>query len=346
MMPAQPDTGWGEEDPATSEPAAVTGAPDEDEDDGWGNATGSTGDAAIDPEPEETGADESTGGLGDGGDGSSSGGGKVEPRSLAPIIPVPTGACPALTGGMPELAAFETEDGLRDVHVYSDPEAGSGGPVVFFFHGSGGNPQQAFAGIGGPSVDAVLAMGGTVVAPAASGEADIEWFLTTGIGDADLRVMDEVVGCLHHEGPGIDPWQIHVVGFSAGALHASQASFRRNAYVASIVGYSGGLAFPGQPQVDEWVPPAMLFHGGADDVVKGFSFEYSTAAHAIAVGEAGGFCMRCDHQTGHDYPPNEVGVWRRADALNFLLDHRYGTESSAYEAFGTPSWVPPYCEVG
>ena len=342
MMPAQPDTGWAGDGSTTGERGS-TGR-EGPVDDATLESTG----AVESDAPESSGDVASTGTSGEDerGVGSSCGGHDGRPAALEPIIPIPTGGCPTLQGGMPELVTFEADGVVRDAYIYSDPAAGGGGPLVFFFHGSGGNPQQAVATLGAQSVDEILAMGGVIVAPAPSGQAEIEWFLTTGLGDQDLRLMDEVVGCLHHDGPGIDPWQVHLVGFSAGALHSSQASFRRNAYVASIVGYSGGLAFPGVPQVEAWVPPAMLFHGGEDDVVLGFSFEYSTDAHAIAVGEAGGFCMSCDHQTGHDYPPNEVGVWRRADAINFLLDHRYGTEVSPYAVYGAPSWVPPYCETG
>lgn len=56
----------------------------------------------------------------------------------------------------------------------------------------------------------------------------------------DLRVADEIVACVAAR-VGIDPRRIHSVGHSAGALHTTQMSFHRSAWLASVVTFSGGL---------------------------------------------------------------------------------------------------------
>ena len=66
----------------------------------------------------------------------------------------------------------------------------------------------------------------------------------------------------------LPPSRLVLVGFSQGTMMALQVGLRRAAPIAGILGYSGLLADVGHLEVEKKVvPPVMLIHGTADDVV-------------------------------------------------------------------------------
>ena len=65
--------------------------------------------------------------------------------------------------------------------------------------------------------------------------------------------------------------------------------------------------------------------------------------HQHGVRDNGGYALVCNHNTGHGYPENVQGEFRRADTYNFLLDHPWGVNPHPYEVSGVPDWVPNYC---
>ncbi len=262
-----------------------------------------------------------------------------------PVIPELQGDCPQFNGGgaeNPEYLTFPVGNGSRQALVYYDAGSGGGGPLVFYFHGGGGDPEDAVPSVSAIAIGEILAMGGMVVSPLSDPAAGFEWFLSSsGQAENDLVMMDSIVACAD-AGPGIDVNQIHGIGFSAGALHIAQASTRRSSYMASVISYSGGLGGGVGHDNPDATPSALIFHGGDADNVQGLPFQATSENFAEFLRERGGYAVVCDHGAGHTYPPNEQGVWRRADAYLFFLDHPFGVDPSPYEG-GFPEWMPPYC---
>lgn len=279
--------------------------------------------------PDET----STGEIPD--DSSSSGEPPVEPMWGEPeALPTPDGPCPEFASGMLEFAPGEIEP--RQARVWYDPDAGGGGPIVFYWHGTGSNPLEAEFGLGQAAIDDILMRGGMVVAPASDPESgQFPWFLVLGQQEDDLHLMDEIVGCAA-EGPGIDPSRIHSLGMSAGGLQTSQASLRRASYLASVVTYSGGLLDPETPSDDPDRPfPALIYHGGPDDIVI-ISFQQASERYESYIDDRGGYTVICDHGGAHTIPDARVFSWQ------FLLDHPFGITPYPYDG-QLPDWIPDYC---
>ncbi len=336
------ETGTVDDDDGSTDPTeADSDASSEGSSEGGGSRPG-TSDPTSDPSGDPT---DSAGSDGEeSGDPTDPCGDPGEP-SGGGTIPEPQGECPELGGGTvdnPPTVAFPVGSGSRNALVWHDPASGGGGPLVFVFHGSGGEPRDAIAMLSSVAIESILDMGGVVIAPASEPSAAFEWFLVNGGAQNDLVMMDSTVACASEQA-NIDPYQIHSMGFSAGALHTAQASVRRSSYIASVITYSGGLSYGAPADTTDAVPSALMFRGGGTDVVSGLDFESASQNYAGYLSERGGYGLLCDHDFGHTYPPNVDGVWRRADAFNFFLDHPYGADPLPYQAGGIPDWVPPYC---
>ena len=262
-----------------------------------------------------------------------------------PQIPELQGECPEFVAGTvdnPAMLEFPVGAGSRQALVYFDPAQGGGGPLVFFFHGGGGEAEQAESTVTGEAIADILANGGMVIAPIADPAANLSWFLASGSAQNDIVMQDSMVACAD-AGPGIDRHRIHAIGFSAGGIHVAMASILRASYMASTVTYSGGTYNGVTPDTEEATASALVFHGGPSDNVGGLNFMGASDFYAGQLRDRGGYAIVCNHGTGHGYPDNEAGVWRRADAYNFLREHPYGVSPFPY-AGNFPDWVPPYCE--
>lgn len=312
-------------DPGTTEPPATstTGEPDPTTTTA-ADTTTTTGDPdTTTTTADTTTSDDTTGGIlpGDGGE-----------------LPLPSKPCPDLADGYVDVHP----DGVaspRAVRIWVDPEvaAEKDGPVVFYWHGTGGEPEEALSGLGDLGVQEILDMGGLVVAPSHDPGAGLfPWFLVTGQQQDDLLIADEVLACAAEQ-YGVDAARVHSLGFSAGGLHTAQMSIRRSDYLASVVLYSGGLIFNSMPMFAN--PdndfPAMIFHGGQSDVVV-LGFQKASEDYQAYIGDAGSFSFICNHNTGHTIPPDQDSV------LQFFADHPWGSVPDPYLG-GLPDGFPDYC---
>jgi predicted esterase len=269
-------------------------------------------------------------------EGSSSGDEPVPP----PTLPTPTGTCPELVAGDVTFAPAGVEP--RAVRLWmSDAASTMDGPLVFYWHGTGSQPEEARYGLGADFVDQVVAQGGIVAAPyhdEAAGE--FPWWLVLGTDEFDLQVADEVLGCAAEQ-VGVDPLRIHSAGMSAGGLQTSQFSWRRSGYLASVAVYSGGFLGGGAPPDQDPSNPlaAMIFHGGESDVVI-VSFQDASERYLDALRDAGRFGFICDHGMGHSIPQGDA----QASVWTFFYDHPWGTSPSPYVG-GLPNGFPEYCAL-
>ena len=280
-----------------------------------------------------------TGGVGGGGTGGAAGGGVGGAGGTggaggpAPTaLPAPTGACPDFVGATITVSPAGLAPRPVDIWV-----GGGGGPLVFYWHGTGSSPTIANFAL--PIAD-ITALGGVVVAPhsdPASGQWP--WYLTVPFNapDHDLRVADEIVACAI-EKVGIDTRRIHSTGMSAGGLHTSQMSYLRSNYLASVATFSGGIiGFAPQALDPSNRFAAMVWHGGPTDSVFGQDFPGLSAAYKNDLVGKGHFALLCDHGGGHLPPTSHT-----AAILQFLMDHPYGADPSPYVG-GLPPGIAGIC---
>jgi len=110
-------------------------------------------DAATDapPEPRDAGMDMGT---------------DTGPVRADPALPTASGACPSFDA--PATLSFSPAGiGTRQARIWVGPEAaGMDGPLVFYWHGAGGSPDQA-PYVLADALTAITEAGGVVVAPGA-----------------------------------------------------------------------------------------------------------------------------------------------------------------------------------
>lgn len=322
-------------DDTTADPG-TTEAPTTDPTTGQATTDPTTGEATT-TDPSTTADDTTTTGddtTGESGTTDGTTGDELEP----PELPAATMECPQLIDGMVEFHP----DGVqspRMVRIWMDPELVEelDGPVVFYWHGTGGEPGEAVTGLGELGIQEILDQGGIVIAPTHDPGAGIfPWHLVLSEKPDDLLIADEALACAQAQF-GVDATRVHSLGFSAGALHTAQMSIRRSSYLASVALYSGGLIFGSMPMFE--LPDnkfaAMIFHGGAgDQVVVGFKQASEDYAEYLAANEH--FSFICDHGGGHSIPDAQDSV------MQFMHEHPFGTAPEPY-LNALPNGFPDYC---
>lgn len=256
--------------------------------------------------------------------------------AIAPVIPAPTGTCPALKSGDVTFAPA----GMAPRKVKLALDAG-GGPLVIYWHATGSSPVEAAYSLGDTEA-AITGAGGVVAAPYADTTAGtFEWFVVNGSDKQDdFLLADEIVGCLA-QAHLIDTAHIHSMGMSAGALQTTAFSFQRSAYVASVATYSGGIP-PQYTPVNEQPAnkfAALIFDGGTSDDVFGVDFKAASETYKSTLLAAGHFAALCDHGKGHDIPLDAA-----PSVAAFFAANGFGVSPSPYAA-GLPATFPSYCAL-
>jgi poly(3-hydroxybutyrate) depolymerase len=215
------------------------------------------------------------------------------------------------------------------------------GPILIYWHGTGGNSAGAQFDMGANMNSEILGQGGVIAAPNESTKAGSDtgnsvWY--TG----DFDIADEVVDCAVQQ-LNIDTSRIYTSGSSAGGLQAGVMAYQRSSYLAASNPNSGGIApYPGEDTLQDpsHVPAVMTMHGavGSDVVV----IDFSTASLNLDMGLAakGGFAVDCNHGGGHGAAPADL----RAAGWEFLKAHPFLVSPEPY-AGGLPSTFPSYCKV-
>jgi hypothetical protein len=222
----------------------------------------------------------------------------------------------------------------QQVQIWTGP-ATAKGPMVFYWHGTGGQPTEAQSGLG-PGLQEIQASGGVVASFSTS----------TGMGQntgnnvwytGDFAMADIILSCAVKQGL-VDPRQIFTAGCSAGGLQVGAMMYGRSSYLAGGMPNSGGTTFNYMMQ-DSHVPAMVSTHGGPGDVVI-ISFPQSTAKMNMDLRAKGGFVVNCDHGGAHCASPGPV----KAAQWKFLKAHPFGVSPSPY-AGGLPADFPTTCKI-
>jgi predicted esterase len=253
-----------------------------------------------------------------------------------PVIPEPMGECPEFTTGKVTVMDMDTD-------LLVGPIGAVKGPLLFNWHGTGGNGTLGLVQLPQSVKDDITSRGGIIIAPndnetMREGQ-DVTFFLNVWYDIADLDYADHLVACAVRD-HNIDPRQIYVTGCSAGGLMTGVMALTRSGYVAAAAPNSGGVAQPtwmlGAP---DHVPAVLAMHGGENDEVV-VNFGVTSRALGDQMVEAGGFFVECNHTIGHCRAPAEL----YEKAWDFMKAHPFGLEPEPF-AMGLPSDYPDYCAI-
>jgi predicted esterase len=325
-----------------------SGAPASTAGSGIGSGSGSTsgsgsiatsGSGATSSDSDAGGTDASIGSSGSSAPSGPEGG--SNPSSQ--FLPTSKETCPTIKTGT------ITVDG-QSVQIWAGtPTPDQHGPVVLFWHGTGGSSEDVLGGFGQAQIDAVTNLGGVVASFSGTTMmgTDVTFVLKVWY-TGDFELADEVVACsmtqLH-----TDPRRIYTTGESAGALMTVWLAYARSGYIAATAPLSGGLTgLDGaevtpinMPQDPTNVPAAMVTHGAEGKDVVIIDFAQQSAAYEADIAKKGGYSMDCNTGGGHVSGPPEIcpSIWE------FFDDHPFKVKPEPY-ANGIPSGFPSYCVKG
>ena len=251
-----------------------------------------------------------------------------------PVVPEPMGDCPPMVTGPFTFMGVTSQIWVGNK---SDTQKG---PIMLYWHGTGGNALTATAELDPTLVSEIMGQGGVIGSIEGGLKGDtLDWgVFTTG----DYQSADQVVACAVKQ-LNIDTKRIYTSGASAGGLAAGEMAYGRSQYVAATLPNSGGQGgYPMNMILSDptHVPAAMTMHGarGVDVVV--IDFGDSSLREDIDIAKKGGFAVDCDHGGGHVGAPPQL----KAAGWDFLKAHPYGYGTSPY-AKGLPASYPSYCMI-
>jgi len=250
-------------------------------------------------------------------------------------VPEPSGECPSFKSGT------QTIMGLSTVIQAGNPGAAKG-PLLFVWHGTGGNGAQGMLQIPNSVKQDITSKGGIIIAASDNGQvregADVTFVLGVWYDVADLKFSDQIAACAVKNN-NIDPNQIYTTGCSAGGLMTGTMMLKRSSYIAAAAPNSGGLAVGGvAPQDPNHVPPVLCMHGGStDNVVINFG-DASATLETITKGKS--MTVDCNHNSGHCGAPAAL----YESAWTFMKAHPFNVGESPYKG-GLPAGFPQYCKI-
>jgi hypothetical protein len=259
-------------------------------------------------------------------------------------LPTPTELCPVLQTTYNSDYTSSTPITIKgkqaDIIVGTKPTPDSIVPFYIYWHGFLGTPTlDIVAGALTPSFNSRVLEEGAVVVGLYGDATGSGGTIILQFDYGHLAAADELLACAIQQ-LNVDICRIHTSGFSMGGLMATQMSYLRSNYLASIVSYSGGFrsAAPADQNPANKLA-AMLVYGGSSDVYPPFNFQNTTFNFFNDLKANGHFPVICNHDSGHDVPAS-IG----AAAWQFLRDHPYGVDPEPY-AGGLPPMFPSYCSL-
>ncbi|MCA9564036.1 MAG: hypothetical protein KC561_11140 [Myxococcales bacterium] len=250
----------------------------------------------------------------------------------------PIAECPDIQVGENAMTSAELSRSFR-VFLPDDIESGGPFPVLFAFHGLGGDSGFAES----VSLDSAGTERGLIVispdaARTSTGESrfPVDWNLLAAQfqnDNPDLVFFDDMLTCLQ-ESYSVDTDRVYVTGMSAGGLWTTFLGLHRARDLAAVAPFSGGYLL-GWPSTFEELPWLVTW-GGVDDTA--FDVDFNAEAQELIehLGTNGNAYVYCNHGREHVYPEemNEA-------LLDFLLN--YSADEAASPLAELPDSFPSYC---
>jgi len=251
------------------------------------------------------------------------------------LTPLTADQCPALVSG--ENADFPSGPDPRSFQVVlpSDYDASQSYPLVFVFHGFGGDGQGMLDSGAGAWAETGEAI---VVAPDGSdvgGEQGWDVF-NDETSNVDILFFDDMLTCVSNTW-SVDPDRVHATGMSNGGLFTGLLMARRSNVLASVAPLSGGLL--GDLADDFRALPVQVLWGGESDEAYDIDFNQAALDLIDLLRGEGSFVVACEHDGGHTL---DSAFWDFT--FPFLLDHPMDLSAEPY-ADGLPEVYPAWCTV-
>jgi polyhydroxybutyrate depolymerase len=230
-------------------------------------------------------------------------------------------------------------DGVaRQALVFAPPPTATAAvrhPLVFAFHGHGGNMQGAAQSMHiqtlWPEAIVVYPQGLNTKAPIDPAGTRPGWQNQAGNdGDRDLKLFDAMLLTMHQKFT-VDDERVYTTGFSAGGVFSYLLWAERSKLIAAVGECAGRLFDP--EHLPE--PRALLAIAGQADTTDPFALQQQTIETAKQVDSATGQGQACGqncmlftsttstpvktfiHPGGHVYPP-----WAPAQIVTFFKNHK------------------------
>ncbi len=249
--------------------------------------------------------------------------------------------CPALLPGENTMTSAERSR-TYIVQLPKDVSDVTGLPVIFLYHGVGGEPgsmiDDSFLTAEQQKTPFIL------IAPrserAASGKAVLktDWYYGSPLfknDNPDLVFFDDLLKCAGAQYK-FDTKRIYVTGMSGGGLMSTFLGIHKSDVVAAATPFSGGYlhAWP----TKSGNVPFVVSWGGVDDFAYEQNFDKMAKSLIESLKGSGHVVVACNHGTKHEWP-KEGGAY----AAKFLLAHKLGEASPFVSSLGD-SW-PSYCSL-
>ncbi len=238
--------------------------------------------------------------------------------------------CPALAAGRNTMFPSAGFERTFDLYLPNDADPAEPAPLVFLFHGLGGDADEF---ITRTEMDTYVDDLGFVLVVPTSMQGGVEWDQLTLDDNPDLTFFDDMVTCVTEQ-YNVDTDRIHATGLSAGGLFSSYLGLQRPAVLASVAPFSGGF-LAGYPDPEPTIP-YMVSWGGEMDLAFDQNFNELAMRMIGTLTENGHGLVTCNHNMEHVWEA-EFTPW----ALRYLFDHPKG--AAAPYAAALPDAFPDYC---
>ena len=218
------------------------------------------------------------------------------------------------------------------------PAAAPGGPLLFYWHGTGTSASEANSAFGS-GIGMATAQGGIVASFVDTTKKGAVTGGTIWYAE-DIPVADQIVVCAI-EKQKIDVRRIYASGYSAGGLQTGAMLVQRPNYIAAGLIYSGGVIAPAVGSDPSNVPSLMCAHGAMGSDVLGLDFAKGCESLETQLVSKGGFAIDCNDGGAHIDILNRFSV---ADfGYEFLMAHPFKTKPSPW-ATSAPG-LPAKCKI-
>jgi len=267
----------------------------------------------------------------------------------APPMKYSGGTCPAFQAGK---NTFEVDGRQRSFELYL-PEEPEGAPLVYVWHGNGGNGRTITSFFMGQA--AAKEYGAIVVGPyncCSDGYTECcDMLMTWNYGEfskleADLTLFDDILACIDEQ-YDIDNRRVYTTGFSAGSLWSTYLLLHRSDQLAAAALFSGGTGLVIPYVTPAHKLPVLLAWGGENDTYMNMvDFDEMTLELSQYLQEDGHFVVECNHGpysepgAGHTIP-YDGPAW----GYKFLFPHTWGDGHSPLAATGLSDDFPDYCLI-
>jgi len=243
--------------------------------------------------------------------------------------------CPELEAGVTSDFPSGGMDRLVELVLPVDYDAAESYPLLFAFHGFGGDPASLLDTAGLRAFADELGI--IIAAPLGLDTGNGPLWNVTAAPDVneDIALYDDLLTCIS-EAYAVDLDRVYATGMSYGGLMTAAVLSERSETIAAAAPFSGGFI---RDLSGEAVPrPTIVSWGGEDDEAFDQDFDRFARSMIDDLVEINALVVSCDHGEGHTI---RASYWPWA--LDFLL--RQSRTDLDTLADGLPDTYPDYCII-